>query len=103
MTDLLFAILAANAYTELYQQQESIYFALYAEVTVAKSLLEQLTLIGQGRPWYGLAPTGFVLTRSSGEAHTHTHKTHRLGWFLLTPCSIQRPAWHTGTARPSNA
>ena len=29
----LFAILAGNAYTQLYQQQESIYLALYAEVT----------------------------------------------------------------------
>ena len=53
--DLLFAILAGNAYTSLYQQQEAIYLALYAEVTVAKSLLEQLTLVGQGRPWYGSA------------------------------------------------
>ena len=41
-----------SAYTELYQQQEAIYLALYGEVAVAKSLLEQLTLVGQGRPWY---------------------------------------------------
>ena len=50
--DLLFAILAGSAYAQLYRQQELIYFALYKEVTVAKSLLEQLTLIGQARPWY---------------------------------------------------
>lgn len=50
--DLLFAILAGNAYAELYQQQESIYFALYNEVSLAKSLLEQLTLVGRARPWY---------------------------------------------------
>jgi hypothetical protein len=52
VVDLLFAILAGNAYSRLYEQQESIYVALYAEVTVAKSLLEQLTLVGQARPWY---------------------------------------------------
>ena len=52
VTDLLFAILAANAYTSLYKQQEAIYLALFDEVTVAKSLLEQLTLIGNARKWY---------------------------------------------------
>lgn len=52
LIDLLFAILAGSAYSELYQQQEAIYLALYGEVTVAKSLLEQLTLVGQARPWY---------------------------------------------------
>ena len=52
VVDLLFAILAGNAYTELYQQQEDIYRALYSEVSVARSLLEQLTLVGQARPWY---------------------------------------------------
>jgi hypothetical protein len=50
--DLLFAILAGNAYQQLYKQQEAIFFALYREVTEAKSLLEQLTLVGQARPWY---------------------------------------------------
>jgi len=50
--DLLFAILAGNAYSTLYAQQESIYFALYNEVTMAKSLVEQLTLIGHSRPFY---------------------------------------------------
>ena len=29
-----------------------IYTSLYCEVSVAKSLLEQLTLVGQARPWY---------------------------------------------------
>ncbi len=49
---LLFSILAGNAYSALYQQQESIYFALFQEVSEAKSLLEQTTLICQGRPFY---------------------------------------------------
>ena len=40
---LLFSILAGNAYAALYQQQESIYFALFQEVSEAKSLLEQVT------------------------------------------------------------
>ena len=42
---LLFSILAGNAYSALYQQQESIYFALFQEVSEAKSLLEQTTLL----------------------------------------------------------
>ena len=53
VVDLLFAILAGSSYSELYEQQESIYLALYTEVSVARSLLEQLTLVGQARPWYG--------------------------------------------------
>ena len=78
---LLFTILAGTAYTALYRQQEDIYEALYSEVrcspaaltprrphrplrrapstrrqvTEAKSLLEQLCLIGAGRPFYGAA------------------------------------------------
>ena len=48
----LFAILAGNAYSDLYEQQERIFVSLYDEVTVAKLLLEQLTLVGQARPWY---------------------------------------------------
>ena len=51
----LFAILAGNAYADLYAQQEEIYFAVYREVTTAKLLLEQLTLVGQARPWYPAA------------------------------------------------
>ena len=49
---LLFSILAGNAYQALYAQQEQIYFALFQEVSEAKSLLEQTTLVGQGRPFY---------------------------------------------------
>lgn len=49
---LLFSILAGNAYAALYQQQETIYFALFQEVSEAKSLLEQTTLVCQGRPFY---------------------------------------------------
>ena len=46
---LLFSILAGNAYQALYAQQEQIYFALFQEVSEAKSLLEQTTLVGQVR------------------------------------------------------
>jgi len=49
---LLFSILAGAAYQSLYAQQESIYFALYAEVSEAKSLLEQMALVCSGRPFY---------------------------------------------------
>jgi len=52
---LLFSILAGNAYSALYQQQEAIYFALFQEVSEAKSLLEQTTLVCQGRPFYQAA------------------------------------------------
>tara|TARA_B110001452_G_scaffold201528_1_gene171611 strand:- start:1970 stop:2911 length:942 start_codon:yes stop_codon:yes gene_type:complete len=52
---LLFTILAGTAYSALYRQQEDIYEALFSEVTEAKSLLEQLCLIGAGRPFYGPA------------------------------------------------
>jgi hypothetical protein len=36
----------------LYTQQESIYYALFHEVTEAKSLLEQVALVCQGRSMY---------------------------------------------------
>ena len=52
MLSLLFSILAGNAYQSLYSQQESIYFALYREVSEAKSLLEQMALVCSGRPFY---------------------------------------------------
>jgi len=37
----------------MYQQQESVYYALFNEVTEAKSLLEQVALVCQGRSMYG--------------------------------------------------
>ena len=46
---LAFSILVGQTYYFMYQQQEAIYLALYEEVTVAKSLLEQLGLVSQGR------------------------------------------------------
>jgi len=49
---LLFSILAGNTYYFLYQQTENMYYALYSEVSEAKSLLEQTTLVCQGRPFY---------------------------------------------------
>ena len=47
VTDLLLAILAGNIYDSLYRQQEAIYFSLFREVSEAKALVEQLTLVGQ--------------------------------------------------------
>mmetsp|Transcript_67852 Transcript_67852/g.126775 ORF Transcript_67852/g.126775 Transcript_67852/m.126775 type:complete len:708 (+) Transcript_67852:87-2210(+) len=49
---LLFSFFASQTYAVLYSQQESVYFALYAEVSEARSLMEQLTLVSQGRPYY---------------------------------------------------
>eukprot|EP00613_Pedinella_sp_CCMP2098_P007157 CAMPEP_0171600602 /NCGR_PEP_ID=MMETSP0990-20121206/4426_1 /TAXON_ID=483369 /ORGANISM="non described non described, Strain CCMP2098" /LENGTH=380 /DNA_ID=CAMNT_0012162601 /DNA_START=76 /DNA_END=1218 /DNA_ORIENTATION=- len=49
---ILFSMLTSNAFVFLYQQTESLYASLYAEVSEAKSLLEQITLICSGRPFY---------------------------------------------------
>jgi hypothetical protein len=49
---LLFSILVGQTYYFMYQQQESVYYALFNEVTEAKSLLEQVALVCQGRSMY---------------------------------------------------
>ena len=46
---LTFSILVGQTYYFMYQQQEAIYLALFDEVTTAKSLLEQVSLVSQGR------------------------------------------------------
>ncbi|KAG7359276.1 hypothetical protein IV203_015865 [Nitzschia inconspicua] len=46
---LMFSILVGQTYYFMYQQQEAIYLALFEEVTIAKSLLEQVALVSQGR------------------------------------------------------
>lgn len=50
---LLFSILVGQTYYFMYQQQEMVYYALFNEVTEAKSLLEQVALVSQGRSMYG--------------------------------------------------
>ena len=49
---LLFSILVGQTYYFMYQQQEAIYYALFNEVTEAKSLVEQVALVCQGRSMY---------------------------------------------------
>lgn len=49
---ILFSLLIGNTYAFCYNQQVQIYGALFQEVSVAKSLLEQATLVCQGRPSY---------------------------------------------------
>ncbi|KAL3939788.1 MAG: hypothetical protein SGARI_001239 [Bacillariaceae sp.] len=49
---LLFSILVGQTYYFMYQQQEMVYYALFNEVTEAKSLLEQVALVSQGRSMY---------------------------------------------------
>ena len=49
---LLFSILVGQTYYFMYQQQENVYFSLFREVTEAKSLLEQVALVCQGRSMY---------------------------------------------------
>ena len=46
---LLFGMLVGQTYYFMYQQQEHVFFALFAEVTEAKSLLEQISLMTYGR------------------------------------------------------
>lgn len=46
---LTFSLLVGQTYYFMYQQQEAIYLALFEEVTMAKSLLEQVSLVSQGR------------------------------------------------------
>jgi len=52
LTSLLFSILAGNSYASLYSQNESIFYALFAEVSEAKALMEQVALVCSGRPFY---------------------------------------------------
>lgn len=53
VSSLLFSILVGQTYYFMYQQQEMVYYALFDEVTEAKSLLEQVALVSQGRSMYG--------------------------------------------------
>lgn len=46
---LMFTITVGYTYYFLYQQQEAIYLALFQEVAEAKSLLEQVSLVSEGR------------------------------------------------------
>jgi hypothetical protein len=46
---LLFSILVGQTYYFMYIQQEAVYYSLFNEVTEAKSLLEQVALVCQGR------------------------------------------------------
>ncbi|CAB9510738.1 expressed unknown protein [Seminavis robusta] len=52
VSGLLFSILVGQTYYFMYQQQEMVYYALFNEVTEAKSLLEQVALVCQGRSMY---------------------------------------------------
>ena len=49
---LLYLILMGQVFAFLYGQQEALYYALFDEVTEAKSLLEQVALVSQGRTMY---------------------------------------------------
>lgn len=46
---LLYSLLVGQTYGFVYSQQEALYYALYNEVTEAKSLLEQIALVSRGR------------------------------------------------------
>ena len=52
LVGLLYSILVGQVFGFLYSQQEALYLALFDEVTEAKSLLEQVALVSQGRTMY---------------------------------------------------
>mmetsp|Transcript_20491 Transcript_20491/g.44474 ORF Transcript_20491/g.44474 Transcript_20491/m.44474 type:complete len:415 (-) Transcript_20491:279-1523(-) len=52
LVGLLYSILVGQVFGFLYSQQEALYYALFDEVTEAKSLLEQVALVSQGRTMY---------------------------------------------------
>ncbi|KAL7522934.1 hypothetical protein ACHAWX_007670 [Stephanocyclus meneghinianus] len=52
LVGLLYSILVGQVFGFLYSQQEAHYLALFDEVTEAKSLLEQVALVSQGRSMY---------------------------------------------------
>ena len=52
---LLLAILAGNAFRSLYAQQEQIYYAIYAEVSVARRIRRMATSAVVRRSCMGLA------------------------------------------------
>jgi hypothetical protein len=49
VTSLTFSILVGQTYYFMYQQQEAVFVSLFGEVTEAKSLLEQVALVCNGR------------------------------------------------------
>merc|ERR1711966_246414 len=49
VTSLTLSILVGQTYYFMYQQQEAVFVSLFGEVTEAKSLLEQVALVCQGR------------------------------------------------------
>ena len=52
VSGLLFSILVGQTFYFMYMQQEAVYYSLFNEVTEAKSLLEQVALVCQGRSMY---------------------------------------------------
>ncbi len=50
--DVMFSLLLVNTFAWLYNQQEQLYVSLFAEVSVAKALLEQIAYVRRGRPEY---------------------------------------------------
>ena len=50
--DIMFSLLLVNTFAWLYNQQEQLYVSLFAEVSVAKALLEQIAYVSRGRPEY---------------------------------------------------
>lgn len=58
--NIIFSILMANTLVFLYSQQETVYLALFDEVSRAKSLLEQIAFVSRGREAYALELLGHV-------------------------------------------
>ncbi|KAI2505238.1 hypothetical protein MHU86_9234 [Fragilaria crotonensis] len=61
---LLFSILVGQTYYFMYQQQEAVYYALFNEVTEAKSLVEQVALVCRSAVLLSARPIDDPLNRS---------------------------------------
>ena len=99
---LLFSVVASNTFTALYEQQEAAHLAVYAEVSCARSLLEQLVLVlgGPGEPRCRSALRAFRryvgdLEQDVGDPRRGPAKRLTIG----APVQLRRPSSFIGSRR----
>ena len=108
---LLFSVVASNTFTALYEQQEAAHLAVYAEVSCARSLLEQLVLVlgGPGEPRCRSALRAFrryvgALEQDVGDPRRGPAKRRTSGAPVVMRCpsfigSRRRRNWTPSTCR----
>ena len=101
---LLFSVVASNTFTALYEQQEAAHLAVYAEVSCARSLLEQLVLVlgGPGEPRCRSALRAFRryvgdLEQDVGDPRRGPAKRLTIG----APVQLRRPLFFVSRRRAS--